>query len=147
MTTTKTTAEIISYIEERIHECGESLIENPDRADRSSMGQLNFYISLRNIIKDHQGDSQHSTASDMRDMPSYRDFGLMEAINDTLIFMGLYTPSRERRKFFEVDIEVGDDVKAKAKEAKRTGEIARRLSEIAEVKVKEARKAKLEKNK
>ena len=38
----------------------------------------------------------------MSSISPIRDYGLVEAVNDTLIFMGLYNPSKKGQKFFEI---------------------------------------------
>ena len=92
--------EAIQFTEDKVNHYAQRMLENADRADRACMGQLNFYISFRNVLKDYQKhklDRSSLSVSEMRDAPSYRDFGLMEAVNDTLVFMGLFSPTA---KFF-----------------------------------------------
>ena len=97
------TIDLLVFIDDKINHYSSGIPENPDRADRAALGQLNFYISFRNVIKQHHENTIEKKPMDtekMLDMPSYRDFGLIEAVNDVLVFIGIYEPTKEKKKFF-----------------------------------------------
>ena len=102
-------AQLLDFIEDQINHYSSSITVSPDRADRAYIGQLIFYISFRNVVKDYRDKKQGKTSKDlderierMRDLSYFRDYGLVEAVNDTLILMGLYNPSKKGQKFFEI---------------------------------------------
>lgn len=76
----KTKEEVLIFVENKINNYAKRILEQPDRADRAAMGELDFYVSLRNVIKN---------SSKKRDMASLRDLGLIDSVNDTLIFLGI----------------------------------------------------------
>jgi len=84
----KTKEEILDFVEYKINNYAKRILEQPDNADRAAMGELNFYVSLRNVIKNSKVAIERA---------SLRDLGLMDSVNDTLIFLGII-PKRHNRK-------------------------------------------------
>ena len=102
-----TTRDLLAFIEEKINFYATSIPENQDRADRAALGQLNFYISLRNVVKLYQRYTVEGISLDpekILDDPSYRDFGLIEAVHDTLVHLGLFKPSEGQARFYHVTV-------------------------------------------
>lgn len=85
---TKAKKDFLKFIEDKINGYAQRVAEKPDRADRSAMGELNFYVALRNVVKGNP---------DPRDMPSLRDLGLIDAVNDTLIHLDIIP---RKKKFY-----------------------------------------------
>lgn len=67
----------------------------PQRADRSALGELEFYIALRNVILFSNDSAQNNY-----DQASLRDQGLLDAINDTLIELKLIKHSEKFYNLF-----------------------------------------------
>ena len=84
----KTKKEILDFIEDKINNYAKRILEQPDKADRSAMGELSFYVSLRNVVKN---------SKEAIDRASLRDWGLIDSVNDTLIFLG-FIPKRSKGK-------------------------------------------------
>ena len=63
-----------AFVEAKINEYAQKIIDGSDKRDAHAMGELEFYMAFRRILK---GDG---TAQDM---------GLMDAVNDTLQEMGV----------------------------------------------------------
>lgn len=83
------------FVENKINHYAERIKTLPQRADRSAFGELEFYIALRNVIA-----YPNNKAQNRYDQASLRDQGMMDAINDTLIKLGLV---RQGEKFWLVD--------------------------------------------
>ena len=63
-----------AFVEEKINEYAQKIIDGSDKRDAHAMGELEFYMAFRRILKG-QGTAQ--------------DMGLMDAVNDTLQEMGI----------------------------------------------------------
>ena len=87
---------LIKFADDKVHSYAQRILDTPARADRSAMGELNFYIALRNVL---MFNDQSPASRDARDRPSYRDFGLVGAVNDTLKHLGIVTT--KKGKFYE----------------------------------------------
>lgn len=62
-----------TFIENKLNHYAENIIKGNNRRDEYSLGELNFYISLRRVL---EGNA------------TMEDAGLMDAINDTLVETG-----------------------------------------------------------
>ncbi len=80
---------LLKFVEDKINGYAQRILDQPDRADRSAMGELNFYVAFRNVLK---------ASRDPRDRPSYRDLGLIDGINDTLKHLRILG---RKNKFYE----------------------------------------------
>lgn len=84
-----------SFIEKKINHYAERIKSLPQRADRSALGELEFYIALRNVILFSNDSAQNNY-----DQASLRDQGLLDAINDTLIELKLIKHSEKFYNLF-----------------------------------------------
>ncbi|MEN9917232.1 MAG: hypothetical protein RLY40_1164 [Pseudomonadota bacterium] len=82
------------FVENKINYYAERIKSLPQRADRSALGELEFYIALRNVTSFPNDISQNKY-----DQASLRDHGLLDAINDTLIELKLIKPDE---KFYDL---------------------------------------------
>lgn len=63
-----------AFVEAKINEYAQKIIDGSDKRDAHAMGELEFYMAFRRILK---GDE------------TAQDVGLMDAVNDTLQEMGV----------------------------------------------------------
>ncbi|MEK7253776.1 MAG: hypothetical protein AAB316_03465 [Bacteroidota bacterium] len=73
----------LTYVEAKINHYGNMIVKERDVVDDWALGELNFYVTLRRVLK-HEGTKQ--------------DLGMMDAINDTLISQGLV---KKGEKFYK----------------------------------------------
>ena len=67
-----------AFVEAKINEYAQKIIDGSDKRDAHAMGELQFYMAFRRVLKG-QGTVQ--------------DMGLMDAVNDTLQEMGIVETS------------------------------------------------------
>ncbi|MFK7906210.1 MAG: hypothetical protein AB8B69_13845 [Chitinophagales bacterium] len=63
-----------TFVEEKINHYAQMILDFTDKGDNLALGELNFYIALRRVMKG-EGTTQ--------------DKGMIDAINDTLQEVGL----------------------------------------------------------
>jgi hypothetical protein len=57
------------FIENKINTYAQNIIDKGDKYDQLAIGEISFYLSLRNVVKGN---------------PTKQDIGLIDAVNDTL---------------------------------------------------------------
>ena len=65
---------LLKFVESKINSYAKSILEAGDKLDQLSFGELEFYMSLRRVLK--------GTAN-----PD--DIGMIDAVNDTLQHLGI----------------------------------------------------------
>lgn len=70
-----TSAELLAFVEKKIINYANNIINLDDAHDNSALGELMVYLNLRNILKGGKGDMQAH--------------GMLDAIDDILEKMGL----------------------------------------------------------
>jgi hypothetical protein len=65
---------IADFIEDKLNFYAEAIIRGNQKLDEHALGELSFYMALRRIVE-KRGNAQ--------------DFGMMDAINDTLQKVGI----------------------------------------------------------
>ena len=66
--------DLTNFIEEKLSEYGQEIVEGGSKTDEHALGELTFYMTLRRVI------SGNATK---------QDIGMVDAINDTLQTLGL----------------------------------------------------------
>ena len=81
---------MMSFLNNQINNYAQIIVENSDKADNAALGQLKFYIALKNAVKTSKDAnvSKHEAAS-------LEELGMADALADTLIQMGLITSKEE----------------------------------------------------
>ena len=65
------------FIENKINSYAQNIIDKGDKYDQLSLGEIGFYMSLRNVLKGNA---------------TKQDIGLMDAVNDTLQTLDIIKP-------------------------------------------------------
>jgi|694.fasta_scaffold78756_2 hypothetical protein len=79
--------ELIEHVEAKINDYAQRIIDASDKGDDSALGELNFYMALRRVLKGEERRIQ--------------DYGLMDAVNDTLKTLGIITKGKFYQDFFK----------------------------------------------
>ena len=74
--------EFNDFLDRKIESYAQGILNRDNRGDRSALGELDFYITLRN-------EFLHDESKNIYDRASLRTKGLFDAMNDTLIEIGL----------------------------------------------------------
>jgi len=72
--------DINSFIEKKIKQYAQSIIDGSDKKDEHALGEMVFYMALRRVI---------SGAVNMQDI------GMMDAVNDTLQELGIIEDGKQ----------------------------------------------------
>lgn len=86
--------DLLKFVDDKINHYADRIKSLPQRADRSALGELEFYMALRNVISFPNNENENRY-----DQASLRDQGMMDAVNDTLKKLGLL---EQHKKFFEL---------------------------------------------
>lgn len=62
------------FVESKINDYAQKIVEHKDKTDELALGELTFYMAMRRVAAGH-GTTQ--------------DLGMMDAVNDTLNHLGL----------------------------------------------------------
>ena len=79
----------MGFIDNKINEYAQNILERNDVNDSSALGELKFYISIRNAVKTKTRDINDYEKASMEDN------GLLDALADTLENLGLITSKEE----------------------------------------------------
>ncbi len=71
----------LKFLDDKINDYAQNIINRDNRNDRSAIGELDFYVSLRSALL-------HADSQNPIDRESLRSKGLFDAMNDTLIELG-----------------------------------------------------------
>lgn len=85
---TKTKQEVLSFVNKKITNYAQNIVNLGEDNDASALGELHFYISLRNILK--KGNERSELT----------ERGLFDAVTDTLKFMGIV--SKDTKDFLSL---------------------------------------------
>ncbi|AHJ31069.1 hypothetical protein PN465_18115 [Nodularia spumigena CS-584] len=78
--------ELLTFVEEKINSYAQQIINSSDKGDDSALGELNFYMALRRILKNEERRIQ--------------DYGMMDAVNDTIKALGIIKEGKFYKDFF-----------------------------------------------
>jgi len=87
MSKVTTKEELLQFVEEKINNYANKILTATDKGDDSALGELNVYMALRRVLK---GDEER-----------IQDFGMMDAINDTMKKLGIITTGKFYKDFFK----------------------------------------------
>ena len=76
-----TLAQFEKFLNGKINNYAQQIIDEDNRHDRSAVGELDFYVSLRTALL-------HSDSKNIFDRESLQSKGTFDAVNDTLIELG-----------------------------------------------------------
>lgn len=78
--------ELLHFVEEKINSYAQRIISSSDKGDDSALGELIVYMSLRRVLKGEERRIQ--------------DFGMMDAVNDVLVQLGVVKTGKFYKDFF-----------------------------------------------
>ena len=86
--TMKTKQELLDFVNKKVRNYGQNIVDRGENNEASALGELQFYISLRNALeKGHE-------------MSEFVERGLLDAILDTFKFMGIV--SKDKKDFLSL---------------------------------------------
>jgi|GEM_PF-4739910 len=79
----------MAFIDDQINKYAENILSEGDVNDSSALGELKFYISIRNAIKSKTREVNEYEKASMEDN------GVLDALADTLVQLGLVRDKSE----------------------------------------------------
>lgn len=79
----------MAFIDDQINKYAENILSGGDVNDSSALGELKFYISIRNAIKSKTREVNEYEKASMEDN------GVLDALADTLVQLGLVRDKSE----------------------------------------------------
>ncbi|MGB3532667.1 MAG: hypothetical protein WBA13_04025 [Microcoleaceae cyanobacterium] len=79
--------ELLQFAEDKINSYAQRIIDTSDKSDDSALGQLNYYMALRRILKGEERRIQ--------------DYGMMDGVNDTLKKLGIIEDGKFYQDLFD----------------------------------------------